>query len=489
MTVAERSGARTALTSLRPRSTFLLYISPIAFMVGIVLLAGLLRALATYRRRMEEGRGAELDRLRLQAQLQHSQRLETVGELAGGVAHDFNNLLAVIENYASFASQRLEDRPDVQRDIEEVRRAATAAATLTRKLLVFSRRDPPTPEVADIEAVLHDVEQMIRRVLGERVDVALQIEGGLHPVEIDKRDLEQVVLNLSLNARDAMHGGGRLEIEAVNMAISGDHRWARLGLEPGDYVRVTLSDDGAGMDDAVRQRAFEPFFTTKPGNRGTGLGLSVVYGIVKQAGGHVEIHSEPGRGTAVVVLLPRSRRAVEQPDAPRPLAASAAQGETVLLVEDSEPVRALAKRILTEAGYEVIEAADGPDAIALADERDRPVDVLVSDVVMPTLSGPDLAEQLHRRWPDLKVVLVSGYAEELVAGGGDGLDASVVFLEKPFRADQLLEKVHGLLRQPPRGGVADGGGNLEPVGQDPGPSAPRRARVRHCAHPRGARRG
>jgi two-component system, cell cycle sensor histidine kinase and response regulator CckA len=390
----------------------------------------------------------EAERERLQNQLHQSQRLESLGQLAGGIAHDFNNLLAVIINYAAFIAEDLEaasatDGEDrwrsTREDIEQVRHAGERAAHLTHQLLSFARREVVQPEVVDVNDVVSDVEQLLRRTLGEQVELNSSLAENLRPVLIDPGQLEQILVNLAVNARDAMPGGGALQIDTVNMEIDEEYVASRPELSPGPHVRLRVSDTGVGMSAETMQRAFDPFFTTKPAGQGTGLGLATVYGIVQQAGGHSQIYSEAGVGTTFTVLLPATDQA-SLPVEPATDSPVRHGEETILLVEDEDALREVTRRILTGAGYRVILAENGVDALRVVDEHEGQIDLLLSDVIMPQMPGPQLAKQLLARQPSLRVLLMSGFAQPILDSGGH-LDAGMEFIEKPFSGPGLLAKV------------------------------------------------
>ena len=363
----------------------------------------------------------------LEEELRQSQKMEAVGRLAGGIAHDFNNLLTAISGYGELALGKLDGNP--ARDyVEEMQRASERAAQLTRQLLAFSRRQVLQFEVLDLNAVVADLERMLGRLLGERVQFKTRLDGSLAATKADPGQIQQVVLNLALNARDAMPNGGTLTISTKNA---------------GAHVLLTVTDSGEGMDEETLARAFEPFFTTKPAGEGTGLGLATVYGIVKQTGGDVVVRSTPGRGTEIEVSLPRTRAAVaDRPDADPPDSEDASA--TVLLVEDEEVVRRLVAEMLRGAGYRVVEAGDGADALAAAERED--VELLVSDVVMPGLSGPQLAERLLEERPDLRVLFISGYTADAIASHAD-LAPKTAFLPKPFTRAALIGALADLRRE------------------------------------------
>ncbi|HEU0042302.1 MAG TPA: ATP-binding protein [Jiangellaceae bacterium] len=381
----------------------------------------------TERARAEQERA----RLRSEAQVHRSQRLESLGQLAGGIAHDFNNMLGVIVNYANFVIEEAEsEEPDVKMitaDAQQVIKAGERGTALTHQLLAFARREVVRPQVLDLNEVISEVEEMLRRSIGEHITLLVRPGTDLPTVTCDRGQVEQVLVNLAVNARDAMPNGGNLVID------TGRH---------GDFVRLRVSDSGKGMAPDVVERAFEPFFTTKGRGDGPGLGLATVYGIVTQANGEVSIASSPGLGTTVTVLLPASRVGSEQTGAADTLAAqsTAGRGETLLVVEDEDALREVAGRILSGAGYRVLAAECGAAALELAGRHDGTIDLLLSDVVMPGMLGKELAERLTAARPDTRVLYMSGYAQPVLHSQGT-LDPGVALLEKPFTADDLLAAV------------------------------------------------
>jgi PAS domain S-box-containing protein len=389
---------------------------------------------------------ADQERAQLQAQLAQAQRLESVGRLAGGIAHDFNNLLAVILNFARFVADDLPAGSSSAGDVEHIQQAARRAAELTRRLLVFSRRQPMTVESLDLNAVVGDVRAILSRTLGDHIDLRCRCADDLWPVSADRGQIEQVLMNLALNARDAMADGGVLMLATRNALLDADSARAHGGeLAAGPYVELSVTDTGSGMSPETLERALEPFFTTKAPELGTGLGLATVYGIVTQLEGRVELYSTPGTGTAVRVTLPATLDGAVAPAAGPRQPGRRGHGERVLLVEDEPAVRSAARRILARAGYEVIEAADGQEGLTVAGAVGG-LDAVVSDVRMPGGSGIDFARALRERRPGLGVVLMSGYSEELLMDGEPAWPH--VFLDKPFTADGLLEAVHAALTEP-----------------------------------------
>jgi PAS domain S-box-containing protein len=370
----------------------------------------------------------------LEQQLQRVRRLESIGQLAGGVAHDFNNLLAVILNFAEFALDEAEEGSELHADIDQIRRAAERAAGLTRQLLVFSRREPVDVQVVDVNEALASTEEMLRRTIGEHIELRSHPEPGLWPTRAGGGQLEQVLVNLAVNGRDAMPDGGRLTIRTRNTEL------APPDLPRGRWVLLTVEDTGTGMAPSVAAQAFDPFFTTKPKGQGTGLGLASVYAIVSQAGGDVSIESRVDNGTKVSVWLPAAEGVPSAPDAAAGGGSPRGRGETILVVEDEAQVRALTSRILADHGYEVLQAPNGEVALEECASVHEHIDLLVTDVVMPAMSGAELAERLLETRPDLKVLYMSGYTSDVVLRHGPR-DRDAAVLEKPFSAERLLSSV------------------------------------------------
>ena len=380
------------------------------------------------------------ERQALEERVRLSQKMEAVGRLAGGVAHDFNNLLTVILSHGDFLEPELQPGSPAAVELQGIQKAAQRAAALTRQLLLFSRRKRAETGVVDVNAVVAEVRKLLDRVIGERVQVRLDSAPGLHQVRADSDQLAQVLLNLMVNARDAMPRGGEVAIATANEQITGRRQLRAGELLPGEYVRLTVADQGHGMPPAVQARLFEPFFTTKELGHGTGLGLATVYGIVQGAGGAIDVQSEEGHGATFTVYLPATTaeaKAMPEPQAPAP----SARGETVLLVEDEEPLRELLARALRAKGYEVLPAADGSQGLQLARDRTGRLDLLITDVVMPHLSGVELALALLRERPALRVLYMTGYSEASVPPPGE----STSFLQKPFAAQALLAEARRLL--------------------------------------------
>ena len=388
----------------------------------------------------------------LQEELAQVRRLESVGQLAGGIAHDFNNILSVIINYAEFVSEELEPDSQAHRDVAEIRSAADRAAALTRQLLIFSRREVVKPEVLYLRNVVAELENLLRRSLGERIDLSTHFGEDLCAVEADPGQIEQVLVNLAVNARDAMPDGGRLVIEVDRVSLDEDLSQLQPQVEPGLFVRLKVSDTGIGMDADTVERAFEPFFSTKSKAEGTGLGLATVYGIVTGAGGRIDIYSEPGIGTTVKIHLPATSKALSENEVgnkERPRG----QGEMILVVEDEADVRRMAERILTEGGYSVISASGGEEAIGICQELDQPIDALLTDVIMPGMLGTELVGRVKTIRPDVVVIYMSGYSHEVLKPDTLSGQGAAAFIEKPYGAAELLRALRDLLGR--RAGVTD----------------------------------
>jgi two-component system, cell cycle sensor histidine kinase and response regulator CckA len=381
------------------------------------------------------------ERHRLEEELRHSQKMEAVGRLAGGIAHDFNNLLTAINGYTDLLLERVSRDHPLRPDLQEIHRAGERAAALTHQLLAFSRRQVLKPERLDLNAVIGDMENMLRRLIGEHIEVRTNLAADLGRVRADRGQIQQVLMNLVVNARDAMEAGGLLTLETANCDGAAERQEA--GVPAGRHVMLSVSDTGCGMDEETLAHIFEPFFTTKPSGKGTGLGLSTVYGIIQQSGGHLSAHSQPGAGSVFRVFLPLDEKA-EDLTSPQPIRTSAAKGrETVLLVEDEPLVGRLAERVLTQAGYTVIYASNGLEARSVFSQGKGAVDILVTDVVMPRMGGPQLAGLLRAEQPDLRVLFLSGYNDGAVLSGT--VESGTSFLGKPFTAEALSNEVRRLL--------------------------------------------
>jgi len=382
-------------------------------------------------------------RRQLEEQLRQAQKMEAVGMLAGGVAHDFNNLLTIITGYSQLILNNLGPHDPNRHSVEQIMKAGERAAALTRQLLAFSRRQVLQPKVLDLNKLVTGLGTMLQRLIGEDIDLRLALRPDLGRVSADPGQIEQVLMNLVVNARDAMPKGGTLTIETANRHLDESYAGRHISVKPGTYVMIAVSDSGTGMDQATQARLFEPFFTTKGTGKGTGLGLSTVFGIVKQSGGSVEVYSEPGHGTSVKVYLPR----IDQPattETENAVRAVPRGTETVLLVEDEEMVRNLVRETLEREGYKVMDAADPLEARRIAEQYPGPIHLLVTDVVMPKVSGRELALQLKRRRPEMHVLYMSGYTDNAIVGSGI-LQKEVAFLQKPFTPGALTEKVREVL--------------------------------------------
>ena len=380
------------------------------------------------------------DRERLERQFYQVQKMETVGQLAGGIAHDFNNILTAIVGFGTLIAEQVSDDDEAAQNAAEILAAANRASALTRQLLAFGRRQVLHPTRVDLNETVHSLTGMLRQLIGEHIDLQIVCKPDLPPIRADLSQLESALANLVINARDAMPRGGRLTIETTDVVLDDDYCSAHVGVRPGRYARLSVSDTGVGMSLEVQARIFEPFFTTKEAGKGSGLGLATVYGIVKQSGGNIWVYSEEGKGATFKVYLPVD----ETQDAPvghhEPVRGQWSRGtETVLLVEDAPMIRRLAREIMTRAGYTVIESGDGDQAAQLAARLPR-IDVLLTDVVMPRLNGIELAEQLKTTRRDLRVLFMSGYTDTAIVRNGL-LSDSATFLQKPFTPEELLRKL------------------------------------------------
>jgi len=404
---------------------------------------------ALQRRRAELEKQEALTALRRsEEQLLQSQKLEAVGQLAGGIAHDFNNLLTAIIGYSDHALRDLEVEGKLRRNLTEIKRAGERAAALTRQLLAFSRKQVMQPKVFALNDVVVDLEKMLRRLIGEDVELRASLEKNLGQVKADPGQIEQVIMNLVVNARDAMPLGGKLSIETANVVLDESYARQHAPATPGAYVMLAVSDTGSGIDDETIKHIFEPFFTTKETGKGTGLGLSMVYGIIKQSGGNIWVYSEVGKGTTFKIYIPRvDEQAEGYKKAPVPAARIPRGSATILLAEDAEEVRRLAREILEDSGFEVLVAPKGSDALAICERIKTPIHLLLTDVVMPEMSGPELAQQLQRLHPETRVLYMSGYTQDAIVNHGV-LAEGTYFLQKPFGPDGLLAKIQEVLRAP-----------------------------------------
>ncbi len=390
------------------------------------------------------------ERKQLEDQLRQSQKIEAIGRLAGGVAHDFNNLLMVVVGRADLLLDQLAADHPLRRHVALIQKTADRGAALVQQLLAFSRKQVLQPTVLDLNALVANMEKLLRRLIGEHIELVTALApGGVH-VKADRTQLEQAILNLVVNARDAMPRGGRLVLETAQAELDATYVRRHRGARPGRHVMLSVSDTGVGMDAETQSRLFEPFFTTKPPGEGTGLGLATVYGIVKQSGGNIWVYSEPGQGSTFKIYLPEAEERAEAGESSAGRASVPAGSETVLLVEDDEEVRSVAREMLEKQGYGVLEAREGAAALRLAEQHSGPIHLLVTDVVMPHLGGLELVERLGALHPETRVLFMSGHTEQLVMS--DRRDHPVVaFLQKPFRTDVLARKVREVLDRPQQG--------------------------------------
>jgi PAS domain S-box-containing protein len=384
------------------------------------------------------------DRHQLEMQFQQAQKMEAVGRLAGGVAHDFNNLLTIINGYTDLLVDQLPAGSPLREMVGEVHKAGERAGTLTRQLLVFSRQSVLEPKVLDVNAVLADTEKMLRRLIGEDIQLSTILEPHRAPVKVDPGQLQQAIINLAVNSRDAMPRGGRLTVETRSVDLTEKYCQSHPDCKPGRHLMLAMIDTGAGMDDATIARIFEPFFTTKEPGKGTGLGLAMVYGFVKSSGGHITVASEVGRGTTFRLYFPQVREPVSLGGKSSPGLARLEKGhETVLLVEDDDAVRALTRRVLLGSGYVVLEAADGRDAVRVAEGHAGPIQLLVTDVVMPHMGGRQVAERIAAIKPGIKVLYCSGYTDDAVVRYG--VESGIPFVQKPYSPAILTQKIREVL--------------------------------------------
>jgi PAS domain S-box-containing protein len=389
------------------------------------------------------------ERKRAEEQLRQSQKMEAVGQLAGGMAHDFNNLLMAIIGYSDLGLARLREGDHLRKYVQEIKKAGERAASLTRQLLAFSRRQVLVPQVLDLNSVVSNVQKMLRRLIGEDIDLLTVPGPGLGRVKADPGQMEQVILNLALNARDAMPQGGKLTIETGNVELDESYTRSHLDVTPGRYAMLVASDSGCGMDAETLSHIFEPFYTTKEEGKGTGLGLATVYGIVKQSGGHISVASDPGKGTTFRIYLPLVEEGIELVR-PGPAAPKGSRGtETVLLVEDDLTARDVVREVLQSRGYTVLEATGSNEALEIGERQvSRPIHLMLADVVMPEMSGPRLADRLACLHPKMKVLYMSGYTDAAVARHVK-LTRDIPYLQKPFAAEVLARKVRELLDASP----------------------------------------
>jgi signal transduction histidine kinase/CheY-like chemotaxis protein len=432
------SSARYSLVAGQIQRSAMAQLGLTAMLLVAVPLAGWM--IARHERHVQQGQ-RDLER-----RLAESQKMEAIGKLAGGVAHDFNNMLTAILGYASMIQEDAPPKSAIRDQASQIRRAGENAAALTQKLLAFSRRQVLQSDPLDFRSMLGNLLPLVRGAIGEDVNLSTQMGEDLWPILADPVQLEQAILNLSINARDAMPAGGTLQISARNAARPAGERRQDVDVIPGDYVQITVTDTGTGMDEATRTRMFEPFFTTKAPGKGTGLGLSTVYGFVRQCGGYISVMSTPGRGTSIEVLIPRATVAAPE-YVPPPISDSPAAraGETILLAEDEDSVQQLALEALQRRGYRVLAAASGEEALKVAATHDGTIHLLISDVVMPGMKGPELADRLREVRPGVRVLFISGYAADIVTPAAL---KSAVLLSKPFTAAALTRAVRSSLDLP-----------------------------------------
>jgi two-component system sensor histidine kinase EvgS len=393
---------------------------------------------------LTERKKAEADHEKLQAQLLQAQKMESVGRLAGGVAHDYNNMLSVIIGYAELAMGSLAPDDPLQDDLGEILTAARRSGDITRQLLAFARKQIISPRVLDLNETVENMLKMLRRLIGEDIDLAWLPGPGLGKVNLDPSQLDQILANLVVNARDAVTGVGTVTIETDNVRFDRDYCNDHPGFVPGDFVSLSVSDSGCGMAPEIQAQLFEPFFTTKKQGEGTGLGLATVYGIVKQNSGFINVYSEPGRGSTFRIYLPRHEGEAEDAAAPVDIPIPGGRGETVLVVEDEPSVLKLARKVLEQTGYTVL-TADSPDlALALARDHAGTIHLLVTDVVMPGMDGRDLAHRIASGHPEIKILFMSGYTANVIAHRGV-LDRGVNFIQKPFSKQELAVRVRRVL--------------------------------------------
>ncbi|OGF67173.1 MAG: hypothetical protein A2Y62_07110, partial [Candidatus Fischerbacteria bacterium RBG_13_37_8] len=393
-------------------------------------------------RDITEQKRAEKEMAALQEQLQQSQRMEAIGRLAGGIAHDFNNLLTIIQGNCELSLNILPEKDPLKANIEEISLSAERAATLTRQLLAFSRRQLMEMKVMDLNMTLHNLDKMLRRVIGEDIELITILAKDLGKIKADQGQIEQVIMNLILNARDAMPRGGSLIMETSNFELDEHYVQAHINVAPGQYVLLSISDTGCGMTPDIKEKIFDPFFTTK--GKGTGLGLSTVYGIVKQTGGSISVYSEPSKGTTFKIYLPRIDEPFQKEKKQKMKESMSGGGETVLIVEDDDMVRKLAVRILQQRGYKIIEAENPKQALSLCKKQSGKIDLILTDVVMPSMSGNELVKKIKKIRPEIKVLYMSGYPDNSFNHHAF-LEKGINYIQKPFSTANLAQKIRKVL--------------------------------------------
>jgi signal transduction histidine kinase/CheY-like chemotaxis protein len=456
-------GVIKAVTALASVTTFVMLIPMMPTLISVPSPSELARVNKVLAKEIEDRRQAEAEvrkmneelenrvllrtaeRRNLEEQLIQSQKMEAIGRLAGGVAHDFNNLLTVILGYNDMLREQVKEDPVAVEYNEEVFRASQRASALTNQLLAFSRRQVAVPRVVDLNLLVQQIDKMLRRIIGEDIQPAVKLDPALRPVKVDPSHMDQVIMNIAVNARDAMPAGGKLTVETSNVQLTEEYAGQHIGLGPGAYVLLAISDTGTGMDAATKSRIFEPFFTTKEKGKGTGLGLAIVYGIVKQNGGDILVYSELGHGTVFKIYLPAVREQAEtiRPESEEDETTPAT--ETILLVEDEEQVRGLTRTMLARRGYRVLDAASAAGALELLRTHSDHIDLLITDIVMPQTSGLELAKAARTMRPDIKVLYMSGYTDIGVVDSGT-LTADTPFIAKPFTSRGLNAKIREVLR-------------------------------------------
>jgi signal transduction histidine kinase/CheY-like chemotaxis protein len=455
-------GVIKAITAAASVATFAMLVPMMPALIALPSPTQLARANQSLAREIEERRTAEgevrsinedleervakrtAERRALEDQLLQSQKMEAVGRLAGGVAHDFNNLLTVILGYNEMLRDRVRLDATAMEYADEVLRAAERASALTNQLLAFSRRQVAVPRVVDLNEIVQGIDKMLRRIIGEDIQLEARLSPGIPAVKVDPSHIDQVIMNLAVNSRDAMPQGGKLTIETAAVELTEEYADHHIAVEAGHYVMLAVSDTGSGMDAATRERLFEPFFTTKEKGKGTGLGLSIVYGIVKQNGGEILVYSEPGRGTAFKIYLPAVMAAAEAVVRDGEGGAVVPATETILLVEDEPQVRSLTRTMLARLGYRVLETESADEALRITSGHEGPLDLLLTDVVMPRMSGTDLARHVQTARPGVRVLYMSGYTDNGVIDQGM-LAAGTPFIQKPFTSAGLSRKVREVL--------------------------------------------